>query len=181
MHVAEAPKAPERSEAAEAPAVETEPAASAVETVETVEAQKPVAAPQAVEAEPVKTAPVAATPESEVIEPQPLRNRSRFKRPPLSNRSLSRHSNRLRSSSPWRLLRPLRHRFRCPRLKEEALKPMLETAGLVWVNTDADKLRAASEAAAQAEAPKRVPRERKPLPPLDTAPMQQVETGKDAH
>ena len=66
-------------------------------------------------------------------------------------------------------------------LKEDALKPMLETAGLVWVNTDADKLRAASAAAAEAEAPKRVPRERKSLPPLDTAPMQQVETGKDAH
>jgi ribonuclease E len=65
-------------------------------------------------------------------------------------------------------------------LKEEALKPMLDTAGLVWVNTDADKLSAAREAAAQAEAPKRVVRERKRLPPLDTAPMQQVETGKDA-
>ena len=63
-------------------------------------------------------------------------------------------------------------------LKEEALKPMLDTAGLVWVNTDADKLRAAREAAAQAEAPKRVVRERKRLPPLDAAPMQQVETGK---
>ena len=58
---------------------------------------------------------------------------------------------------------------------------MLETAGLVWVNTDADKLRAASAAAEQVEAPKRAPRERKPLPPLDAAPMQQVETGKDAH
>jgi ribonuclease E len=65
-------------------------------------------------------------------------------------------------------------------LKEEVLKPMLDTAGLVWVNTDADKLRAAREAAAQAEAPKRVVRERKRLPPLDAAPMQQVETGKDA-
>ncbi|WP_158935187.1 Rne/Rng family ribonuclease [Burkholderia sp. S171] len=65
-------------------------------------------------------------------------------------------------------------------LKEEALKPMLDTAGLVWVNTDADKLRVAREAAAQAEAPKRIARERKRLPPLDAAPMQQVETGKDA-
>ena len=35
-------------------------------------------------------------------------------------------------------------------LKEEVLKPMLDTAGLVWVNTDADTLRAAREAAAQA-------------------------------
>ncbi|WP_027804067.1 Rne/Rng family ribonuclease [Paraburkholderia dilworthii] len=60
----------------------------------------------------------------------------------------------------------------------EALKPVLEQAGLVWVNTDADKLRAAQEAAAQTVKPPRVVRERKPLPPLDTAPMQQVETGK---
>jgi ribonuclease E len=60
----------------------------------------------------------------------------------------------------------------------EALKPVLEQAGLVWVNTDADKLRAAQEAAAQTVKPARVVRERKSLPPLDTAPMQQVETGK---
>jgi ribonuclease E len=60
----------------------------------------------------------------------------------------------------------------------EALKPVLEQAGLVWVNTDADKLRAAQEAAAQTVKPPRVVRERKPLPPVDTAPMQQVETGK---
>ncbi len=55
---------------------------------------------------------------------------------------------------------------------------MLEKAGLVWVNTDADKLRAAQEAAAQTVKPARAPRERKPLPPVDTTPMQQVETGK---
>lgn len=55
---------------------------------------------------------------------------------------------------------------------------MLENAGLVWVNTDADKLRAAQDAAAQAVKPARVPRERKPLPPVDTTPMQQVETLK---
>jgi ribonuclease E len=46
------------------------------------------------------------------------------------------------------------------------------------VNTDADKLLAAQEAAAQTVKPARRVRERKPLPPLDNAPMQQVETGK---
>jgi ribonuclease E len=55
---------------------------------------------------------------------------------------------------------------------------MLESAGLVWVNTSADKLRAAQEAAAQHAAPARVPRERKALPPVDSTPMQQVETVK---
>jgi ribonuclease E len=60
----------------------------------------------------------------------------------------------------------------------QALQAMLEGAGLVWVNTDAGKLRAAQEAAAQLTPKARVPRERKPLPPADTTPMQQVETVK---
>ncbi|HXZ07731.1 MAG TPA: hypothetical protein VEI25_06710, partial [Paraburkholderia sp.] len=63
-------------------------------------------------------------------------------------------------------------------LSAKALQPVLEKAGLVWVNTDADKLRAAQEAAAQTVKPVRVPRERKALPPVDTTPMQQVETAK---
>jgi ribonuclease E len=60
----------------------------------------------------------------------------------------------------------------------DALKPILEQAGLIWVNTDADKLRAAQEAAVQTVKPPRRVRERKPLPPADSAPMQQVETIK---
>jgi ribonuclease E len=58
------------------------------------------------------------------------------------------------------------------------LQPLLESAGLVWVGTDAEKLRAAQEVAARTPAPVHVPRERKPLPPLDTTPMQQIETSK---
>ncbi|MDE1183671.1 Rne/Rng family ribonuclease [Paraburkholderia sp.] len=60
----------------------------------------------------------------------------------------------------------------------EVLKSVLDQAGLVWVNTDADKFRVAQEAASQSVKPARAPRERKPLPPVDAAPMQQVETGK---
>ncbi|WP_118180725.1 ribonuclease E/G [Paraburkholderia phosphatilytica] len=70
---------------------------------------------------------------------------------------------------------------RAPRtngLSIETLQQVLDNAGLVWVNTDADKLRAAQDAAAQIVKPARVPRERKALPPADTAPMQQVETVK---
>jgi ribonuclease E len=60
----------------------------------------------------------------------------------------------------------------------EALQPMLESAGLVWVNTDSAKFQAAAESAARhAEAP-RAPRARKVLPPADAAPMQQVETAR---
>jgi ribonuclease E len=62
----------------------------------------------------------------------------------------------------------------------DTLRPMLESAGLVWVNTDAGKLRAAQEAASQVVKPARVPRERKPLPPVDSTPMQQVETSRHA-
>ncbi|SDQ74042.1 RNAse E [Paraburkholderia fungorum] len=67
---------------------------------------------------------------------------------------------------------------RAASVSAEALKPVLEQAGLVWVNTDADKLRAAQDVAAQTVKPARVVRERKSLPPVDNAPMQQVETGK---
>ena len=72
---------------------------------------------------------------------------------------------------------------RAPRangLSVSELQPMLESAGLVWVNTDEQKLHAAREAAARAPAPAHVPRERKPLPPVDLTPMQQIETRKDA-
>ncbi|KVE34160.1 Rne/Rng family ribonuclease [Burkholderia sp. TSV86] len=56
------------------------------------------------------------------------------------------------------------------------LGSVLAAAGLVWVNTDTDKLRAAQAAAAHVAQPIRVPRERKSLPPVDTTPMQQIET-----
>jgi ribonuclease E len=63
-------------------------------------------------------------------------------------------------------------------LSSADLQSLLESAGLVWVNTDMEKLRVAQEAAARTPAPAHVARERKPLPPVDTTPMQQVETRK---
>jgi ribonuclease E len=164
-----------------------------------------VASVEAVSAEPLKAAPAAPTPESEIVaavaapapvvthaaapvESEPVKafeavetkpveapvqvpTQAGYARPPAEAVAVAVAPAPAPAEAPAPVVA----------LKEEALKPMLETAGLVWVNTDADKLRAAREAAAQAEAPKRVVRERKPLPPLDTAPMQQVETGKDAH
>ncbi|MCR1766178.1 Ribonuclease E [Burkholderia glumae] len=56
------------------------------------------------------------------------------------------------------------------------IEAALDAAGLTWVNTDANKLRAAQQAAAQIVPPVRTPRERKVLPPVDPTPMQQVET-----
>ena len=58
----------------------------------------------------------------------------------------------------------------------EGLQPMLESAGLVWVNTDSAKFQAAAESAARHTEAPRAPRTRKVLPPVDAAPMQQVET-----
>lgn len=59
----------------------------------------------------------------------------------------------------------------------ENLEPMLASVGLQWVHTDSDKLRSAQEAAARIAPAPRVPRERKPLPPLPHGPMILVETG----
>ena len=148
--------------------------------------------PEAQVAEPVETANVASTPASETFAPvaSPA--------PVLAEASAPVESEPVKTFEPVETVAPAAPVAPAPvaaapvaevapvapvaavTLKEEALKPMLDTAGLVWVNTDADKLRAAREVAAQAEAPKRVVRERKRLAPLDAAPMQQVETGKDA-
>jgi ribonuclease E len=166
-----APAVPVAHEVAAAPAVE--PVAARVEAVE------------AVEAEPVKTAPVAPTPTSETVaaiaEPAPVVAQAAA---PVESEPVKTfapvETKPVETKPVETVAQPAAPAPAPVELKEEALKPMLETAGLVWVNTDADKLRAAREAAAQAQTPQRVVRERKRLPPLDAAPMQQVETGKDA-
>ncbi len=58
---------------------------------------------------------------------------------------------------------------------------MLESAGLVWVNTDAGKLQAAREIASTQVPSARAPRERKALQPESTTPMVQVETSSGSH
>jgi ribonuclease E len=147
--------------AAPAPVTQAAPAAPAVEVAAPVEAQ-PVAeaAPQAVAEASAPAAPQPAV-EAEAVQapayapvPAPVQAAEAA---PLAAAPQAAARNGL---SP------------------EALQPVLESAGLVWVNTDAAKLRAAQEAAAQAVKPARVPRERKPLPPVDSTPMQQVETAK---
>jgi ribonuclease E len=63
-------------------------------------------------------------------------------------------------------------------LSSADLQSLLDSAGLVWVNTDVEKLRVAQEVAARTPPPAHAARERKPLPPTDTTPMQQIETRK---
>ncbi|MGI4858171.1 MAG: ribonuclease E/G, partial [Janthinobacterium lividum] len=65
-----------------------------------------------------------------------------------------------------------------PAIPAEGFKPMLEAAGLVWVNTDEAKLREAADAAAQLPAPARAPRLRKPRQQAADAPLVQIETQK---
>jgi ribonuclease E len=59
------------------------------------------------------------------------------------------------------------------------LEDLARSAGLEWINSDADKIRAAQEAMASQPAPVHVPRERKPVPVLDEGPLILVETRKD--
>ena len=56
------------------------------------------------------------------------------------------------------------------------LSEALGAAGLTLAATDPEKLRAAQEAAAQAAAPVRVGRARKPVPKLADEPLIQVDT-----
>jgi ribonuclease E len=59
------------------------------------------------------------------------------------------------------------------------LEAIAESAGLQWVNSDAEKIRAAREAMAREPAPIHVPRERKPVERIDEGPLVLVETRKD--
>lgn len=64
-------------------------------------------------------------------------------------------------------------------LPEEDLRRLAEAAGLEWVASDVDKVRAVQEAIASAPRPIHVPREPKPLPAIDEGPLVLVETRLD--
>ena len=59
------------------------------------------------------------------------------------------------------------------------LHSIAESAGLQWVNSDAEKIRAVQAAMAAEPAPVHVPRERQPAPVIDEGPLVLVETRKD--
>ena len=64
-------------------------------------------------------------------------------------------------------------------LPVDSLAAIAESAGLQWVNSDADKIRAVQAALDNEPAPVRVPRERKPVDRADEGPLVLVETRKD--
>ncbi|MGV8824518.1 MAG: Rne/Rng family ribonuclease, partial [Methylibium petroleiphilum] len=59
------------------------------------------------------------------------------------------------------------------------LAAVATSAGLQWVNSDADKVRAVQQAMADAPKPVHVPREPKPVVAIDDGPLVLVETRKD--
>ena len=64
-------------------------------------------------------------------------------------------------------------------LPTDQLQAVAESAGLQWVNSDADKIRAVQEAMANEPKPTHVPREPKPVVAVDEGPLVLVETRKD--
>jgi ribonuclease E len=67
-------------------------------------------------------------------------------------------------------------RFRLP---TDELQAIADAAGLQWVNSDADKIRAVQEAMAREPRPVHVPRQPRPVVQLDEGPLVLVETRKD--
>jgi ribonuclease E len=64
-------------------------------------------------------------------------------------------------------------------LPTDSLQAVAEAAGLQWVNSDADKVRAVQAAMASEPKPVHVPRERAPATVVDDGPLVLVETRKD--
>jgi ribonuclease E len=64
-------------------------------------------------------------------------------------------------------------------LQTDALQAVAESAGLQWVGSDHDKIKAAQEAMANEPKPVRVPRLPKPVVAVDDGPLVLVETQRD--
>jgi ribonuclease E len=64
-------------------------------------------------------------------------------------------------------------------LPTDDLQAVAESAGLQWVSSDAEKVRAVQEAMAREPKPVHVPREPKPVVAVDEGPLVLVETRKD--
>jgi ribonuclease E len=65
------------------------------------------------------------------------------------------------------------------KLPIDSLQQVAQSSGLVWVNSDADKVAAVQAAIAAEPQPLRVPRERPPVVVVNEGPLVLVETRKD--
>jgi ribonuclease E len=135
---------------------ETEPAPPAPPA--TAAAKTPAPAPS--EATTAAAAPALAPMPSPVPEPAPV---TALQPPP--------------TATPIELAQPLdRPRLQPAPLPVDALLPVLQSAGLALVQTAPERLAEVQARIAAEPRPPRLPRERPVLPPLDTAPLVQVET-----
>jgi ribonuclease E len=64
-------------------------------------------------------------------------------------------------------------------LPTDELQAVASAAGLQWINSDEEKIRAAQEAMANEPKPVHVPREPRPVEVADEGPLVLVETRKD--
>ena len=64
-------------------------------------------------------------------------------------------------------------------LPVESLQQVAQNCGLIWVNSDADKIAAVQAAIAAEPKPVHVPRERAPAVVINEGPLVLVETRKD--
>jgi ribonuclease E len=64
-------------------------------------------------------------------------------------------------------------------LATDQLAAVAQSAGLEWVSSDAEKIKAAQEAMASEPPPPHAPREPKPSASIDEGPLVLVETRKD--
>lgn len=124
-------------------------AATAPSAVVAEEAQAPAAEPQEIKAEAAAEA-IAPVVEALANEPEPM----------------------VASAAAAAVVEPYV-------LNTQQLQSVAESAGLQWVNSDADKIRAVQEAMAREPKPVHVPREIKPVVQIDEGPLVLVETRKD--
>jgi ribonuclease E len=143
---------------AAAPAVTTE---AAIEIAAAPAVAEPAAAP-AEEAQPVAPAPAVAAAEAvpATVEPAPVAEYA-FEQKPVEAAPVPVAAPAAAAPAP---------------APAQDMQAVLAAAGLTMASTDPSKLRAAQEAAAATPAPVRVPRERKPLPPVADEPLVQVNT-----
>ncbi|MEX3527231.1 MAG: Rne/Rng family ribonuclease [Burkholderia sp.] len=162
------------------PAVESAPAVSEPAPVEAAPAVEPVAyvAPVQVEASPADAAPAPVQEAAPAAEPVPAVEPVAAVEPaPVAVEPAAAVTAKPQAAVEPEPAKPVSVPQALATAPASAgIEAALDAAGLTWVSTDADKLRATQEAAARIEPQARAPRERKALPPVDPTPMQQVET-----
>jgi ribonuclease E len=170
-----------------APAMELRPEVAAVEQAKPVEAQTAAATAEEPAAQAPAPAEAAITPTEMAAMAD---DRNAFAEPAATAAAVA--ATEVISPAPAAASQPATVETPAPArvatapapsqtLSIDALTPVLESAGLVWVNTDESKLQAARDVAAQQAPAPRKPRERKPLSAEASAPMKQIETSREGN